>query len=83
MIVIINSGYSRADVIAILDSSGNIVVKYSYDAYGNCNCTYSYNTDLANSNPIRYRSYYYDEDTGHFYLNARYYKYLLTDCFGG
>ena len=49
------------------------MVKYTYDAYGNCNCTYSYNTELANSNPIRYRSYYYDEDTGLYYLNARYY----------
>ena len=64
----------RGDVIAILDNSGNTVVKYTYDAYGNCNCTYSYNTDLANSNPIRYRSYYYDEDTGLYYLNARYYN---------
>ena len=61
------------DCLAILDNSGNTVVKYTYDAYGNCNCTYSYNTDLANSNPIRYRSYYYDEDTGLYYLNARYY----------
>ena len=63
----------RGDVIGILDNTGNTVVKYTYDAYGNCNCTYSYNTDLANSNPIRYRSYYYDEDTGLYYLNARYY----------
>ena len=24
------------DIIGILDNSGNIVVKYKYDAYGNC-----------------------------------------------
>ena len=64
----------RGDVIAILDNSGNTVVKYTYDAYGNCNCYYSANNDLANSNPIRYRSYYYDEDTGLYYLNAIYYN---------
>ena len=62
------------DVIGILDNSGNIVVKYSYDAYGNCTCYYSTNDDLEENNPIRYRSYYYDEDTGLYYLNARYYN---------
>ena len=64
----------RGDVIAILDNSGNIVVEYAYDAYGNCYRYYSTNNDLADSNPIRYRSYYYDEDTGLYYLNARYYN---------
>jgi RHS repeat-associated protein len=28
---------------------------------------------LAQSNPIRYRSYYYDTDTGFYYLQSRYY----------
>ena len=64
----------RGDVIGILDNSGNTVVKYTYDAYGNCTRGYTTNYDLANSNPIRYRSYYYDEDTGLYYLNARYYN---------
>ena len=64
----------RGDVIGILDNSGNTVVKYSYDAYGNCSRDYSTNNDLADSNPIRYRSYYYDNETGLYYLNARYYS---------
>ncbi len=64
----------RGDVVNILDNSGNIVVKYTYDAYGNCTRGYTTNNDLADSNPIRYRSYYYDEDTGLYYLNARYYN---------
>ena len=64
----------RGDVIGILDNSGNTVVKYTYDAYGNCTRGYTTNTDLADSNPIRYRSYYYDKDTGLYYLNARYYN---------
>ena len=50
------------------------MVKYCYDAYGNCTCTYRGNSDLASTNPIRYRSYYFDEDTGLYYLNARYYN---------
>ena len=64
----------RGDVINILDNSGNIVVTYAYDAYGNCTLCYDTNSDLADSNPIRYRSYYYDKDTGLYYLNARYYN---------
>ncbi len=58
----------RGDVIGILDNSGNTVVKYKYDAYGNCTRYYYTNSDLADSNPIRYRSYYYDEDTGLYYF---------------
>ena len=30
--------------------------------------------ELAKVNPIRYRGYYYDQDTGLYYLNARYYN---------
>ena len=50
------------------------MVKYQYDAYGNCTYSGSVNIDLAENNPIRYRSYYYDFDTGLYYLNARYYN---------
>ena len=49
--------------------------KYLYDAWGNCTIsseTTSY--DVANANPIRYRGYYYDDDTGLYYCNARYYS---------
>ena len=49
------------------------MVQYSYDAYGNCTSTGS-NSELAEANPIRYRSYYYDSETGLYYLNARYYN---------
>ena len=65
----------QGDVIAIYDSNGNLKVKYNYDAWGNC--TVSSETDdyvLARVNPIRYRGYYYDTDTGLYYLNARYYN---------
>ena len=50
------------------------MVKYRYDAFGNCECYYTTNNDLSNGNPIRYRSYYFDKDTGLYYLNARYYN---------
>ena len=41
------------------------------------NCTISGETTdiaVAQANPIRYRGYYYDEDTGLYYCNARYYS---------
>ena len=63
------------DVVAIYDTNGNMVAKYLYDAWGNCTVSSeTTNTVVANANPIRYRGYYYDEDTGLYYCNARYYS---------
>ena len=57
------------------DSNGVEVASYSYDAWGNCtiNSTTT-NYSVAHANPIRYRGYYYDEDTKLYYLNSRYYS---------
>ena len=62
----------QGDVIAIYDQSGSKVVAYKYDAWGNCTSTTTENTVLAN-NPFRYRSYYYDVETGFYYVSSRYY----------
>lgn len=52
-----------------------MVAKYLYDAWGNCTISSeTTNTAVANANPIRYRGYYYDDDTGLYYCNARYYS---------
>ena len=70
---------AQGDVAAILDSSGTMVAFYDYDAWGNCTV---YNssakvltdpTSIANINPLRYRGYYYDAETGFYYLQSRYY----------
>jgi len=45
---------------------------YSYDEWGNL-ISISGDTALANLNPIRYRGYYYDAETGFYYLRSRYY----------
>lgn len=51
------------------------MVGYTYDAWGNCTIdSLTTNYDLAHDNPIRYRGYYYDEDTKLYYLNSRYYS---------
>ena len=60
------------DVIGIYNTSGTKVGGYAYDAWGNCTITLNTN-GIATRNPIRYRGYYYDEDTKLYYLNARYY----------
>ena len=66
-------------VIEILDTTGTTVVKYTYDAWGNhkvLNPDGTENTSavfIGNINPIRYRSYYYDTETGLYYLQTRYY----------
>ena len=62
-------------MVAILDTAGNKVVEYAYDAYGNCKVLDSTtNYTLGNYNPIRYRGYYYDRETKLYYLNSRYYN---------
>ena len=66
----------QGDVLGIYDMDGNLKVKYIYDAWGNCTVDSDQTTDmnLAKVNPIRYRGYYFDVDTGLYYLNARYYS---------
>ncbi|XCS12101.1 RHS repeat-associated core domain-containing protein [Aeribacillus pallidus] len=49
---------------------GNIASSYQYDAWGNL---LSQSGDMAAENPYRYAGYQYDEETGLYYLIARYY----------
>ena len=55
----------------IVEKSGNIMVEYYYDGYGKI--VYSTNNDLSKINPYKYRGYYYDIESGWYYLNNRYY----------
>ena len=65
----------QGDVVAILNSSLTRVVEYYYDAWGNVLSTSgSMASTLGAANPIRYRSYYYDTETGWYYLQSRYYN---------
>ena len=61
----------RGDVVALTDKSGNISASYSYDNWGNP--LESKRTGVALENPFRYAGYYFDEETGLYYLMARYY----------
>ena len=64
----------QGDIIAITDKDGEIVARYTYDAWGVCTVdTTSTNITIANLNPYRYRGYYYDSEIGMYYLQSRYY----------
>lgn len=64
----------QGDIIAIADSSTNVVAKYRYDAWGACTIEQdTTSVGIANINPYRYRGYYFDEETGLYYLQSRYY----------
>lgn len=69
------------DVIGITAYNGTIIASYKYDAWGK---TIAIEVDeeiqkwgdfesIAQANPIRYRGYYYDNETGYYYLQSRYY----------
>ena len=65
----------QGDVVAILDSTGNQVVGYRYDAWGKLLATTgSMASSLGVNNPLRYRGYVYDRETGLYYLQSRYYN---------
>ena len=65
----------QGDVIAIMRAAtGQVVARYSYDAWGKCTVTNASGYTVGEKNPFRYRGYYYDTETGLYYLNSRYYS---------
>ena len=70
----------QGDIIAVYNSTGKRIGSYTYDAWGNFNYSLaSGNTALETRivyrlNPFRYRGYYYDVETGLYYLQSRYYN---------
>ena len=70
----------QGDVIEIYNTSGSLVMGITYDAWGNFTDTISSQDVVPTTEqaialglPFRYRSYYYDSETGFYYLNSRYY----------
>jgi len=62
-------------VTGITDVDDNLVVEYSYDAWGKLLNVADSSGDahIGQKNPFLYRGYYYDSETGLYYLNSRYY----------
>ena len=70
----------QGDVIRIIDLAGTEVASYVYDAWGNVISITDNNGNaitnpnhIGNLNPFRYRGYYYDTESGFYYLMSRYY----------
>ena len=68
------------DVLGITEENGNFIAQYLYDEWGNLLYIDSDDRDdtavhltVAEANPLRYRGYYYDAETGYYYLQSRYY----------
>ena len=76
----------QGDVVALLNSFGNVVAKYQYDPWGAVTVTTYNSNPIGNINPLRYRGYYYDSETELYYLQSRYYdpaigRFINADVF--
>lgn len=78
--------------MALMNTNGTIVARYSYDPWGAVTVMNSSGTVMTsptfigNINPLRYRGYYYDTETGFYYLQSRYYdpaigRFISADSF--
>ena len=61
---------THGEIIQLVHPYGDIVAEYQYDAWGNI---LSASGSRAEINPLRYRGYYYDSETGFYYVSSRYY----------
>ena len=67
------------DIIGITDNAGSLIATYTYGAWGEVLAVTPATTGnsaqlaIANANPLRYRGYYRDQETGYYYLQSRYY----------
>lgn len=65
---------AQGDIVKLIDSNGNTLVEYLYDSWGKLlSVTGTLATTLGADQPFRYRGYVYDEETGWYYLQSRYY----------
>ena len=80
------------DIVGITDADGNLIAEYEYDEWGkllSIKTAEEGNAEqqkVAERNPFRYRGYYYDSETGMYYLNSRYYnpelgRFISADSF--
>lgn len=74
----------QEDVTDIVDAAGNVLVSYRYNAWGVPTVTDNTQEGFGTLNPMRYRGYYYDDETSYYYLQSRYYapkwcKFLNSD----
>ena len=70
---------AQGDVIGIRNSTGAVIARYNYDAFGKLISITDDSGNILTGNSfatqinVRYRGYYYDSETGLYYLQSRYY----------
>ena len=60
----------QGDILKVITATGTEAATYTYDAWGKLLTSTG---DMADVNPLRYRGYFYDAETGLYYLQSRYY----------
>ena len=60
----------QGDILKVITATGTEAAAYTYDAWGKLLTSTG---DMAEINPLRYRGYFYDTETGLYYLQSRYY----------
>ena len=66
---------AQGDVTGLVNASGTQVVSYTYDPWGApMSVSGTMAATLGAANPLRYRGYVYDTETGLYYLSSRYYN---------
>ena len=82
----------QGDVVGLVNTSGFFEAKYSYNAWGKLlsvtdkdGIAITDESHIAHLNHLRYRGYYYDAETGFYYLQSRYYdpancRFINADC---
>ena len=73
----------QGDVVKLVNASGTAYATYTYNAWGE---VLTATGTMASINPLRYRGYYYDSETGFYYLQSRYYdpvthRFINADAF--
>ena len=71
----------QGDILRLVDGNGKTAAEYEYDSWGSLTAVKGENGEdirneaghIGNINPFRYRGYYYDSETGFYYLGSRYY----------
>lgn len=61
------------NIVKIIDETGNTMVEYSYNGWGEVKVIYGSQTSVAALNPFLYKSYLYDVETNLYYIGKRYY----------
>ena len=60
----------QGDILKVITATGTEAAAYTYDAWGK---PLTSTGNLADINPLRYRGYFYDTESGLYYLQSRYY----------